>query len=113
MRRSCECEKKVIRCVTHIYIVHCTLYIYICINVYLHIYINNYNNSSYYNIIYIQYDIPLFIEYSHILEDNQYFHLMIQEMNGSRDFDHTEEKLTKVCQTVTVWCLKDFLRCKK
>ena len=48
-----------------------------------------------------------------IIDNDRVFEEMMQEMGGARDFSHAEEKLTKVCQTVLIWCVKDFLRYKR
>lgn len=63
--------------------------------------------------------LPLFIKLTLIrhplwfTENERVFEEMMQEIGGARDFSHAEDKLTKVCQTVVVWSLKDFLRYKK
>jgi hypothetical protein len=48
-----------------------------------------------------------------LTETNREMEEIVAVLGGLRDFDHAEEKLTKVRQTVVIWCLKDFFLNKR
>lgn len=47
------------------------------------------------------------------IELDREFNAVVADLQGFKSFVHTEERLTRVCQTVVIWCLKDFLGNKK
>ena len=48
-----------------------------------------------------------------VIELNRNFNEVVGDLQGLKSFVHVEDKLTKVSQTVVIWCLKDFLNNSK